>query len=1274
MKENADQNLLRFYRKAGSALERCFYVETSAPFSPEELEILHWLLSETFEPSCFGRSSQLQPGKGSIIEVGPRLNFATAFSTNAVGICHACGLTKVIRLEQSRRMVLPIGTDPADHYDRMTQFLYPQPLETFATGMVPDSVHIVPLIEEGIEALRRINLSMGLGMDKWDLEFYFDLFVNVIGRNPTNVECFQLGQANSEHSRHWFFRGKMVRSGQELPETLFQIVQSTLTANPGNSEIAFADNSSAIRGFTVETLVPEIPGQCSPLSTQQCTYHITFTAETHNHPSGVAPLPGAETGTGGRIRDGHAVGQGGLVVAGTAGYCTGNLNIPGYPIPGEDASLVYPGNLAPPLRIIIEMSNGASDYGNKFGEPVIQGFTRTFDLKIPEGRRGWAKPIMFTGGVGQMDARHTKKAEPEPGMVIVQIGGPAYRIGVGGGSASSMIAGENAAELDWNSVQRGDAEMKNKVDRAIRACVEMGDNNPILSIHDQGAGGPCNVLTEIVEPVGGRIEIREIRLGDATMSVLEIWSAEYQERDALLIDPDRLDEFLTICQREKVHCELVGKVTGDGRIVVHDSQDDSQPVNLDLSQILCDMPQKEFAIDPVPGILSPLELPAGLTVKEAVQMVFQLPAVGSKGFLTRKVDRGVTGLVAQQQCCGPLQLPVADVAVTAQSHFGVTGSAIAIGEQPIKMLVDSEAGARMAVGEMLTNMMFALITRMEDIKCSANWMWAAKLAGEGSKLYDAAIAMRDLMIKLGVAVDGGKDSLSMAAMIGDETVKAPGELVISGYAPVPDIRKVVTPDIKLPTHTALTLLDIAPGKFRLGGSALAQAHGQIGDESPDVDDPELLKNAFMAVQVLISRGLILSGHDVSDGGLITTIAEMIMPSNCGAIIRLPKGVSLLKQLFSEELGIVIEHFPGDELQIKEVLRHYGVPCRLLGSTHAEIQRLIVSNDGEETLDVDLPTLLQWWEATSDQLELLQMNQDLARQQTTMHNRPGPSYSLSFQPRQTLPSLLTRPDKPKVAIIREEGSNGDREMASAFHLAGFTSIDVPMTDLLNGDFSLDTCRGVVFVGGFSYADVLGSAKGWAGIIRFNPELQAMFERFRQRPDTFSLGVCNGCQLSTLLGWVPWEGIPGEEQPRFTRNASERFESRWATVQILESPSIMLQGMEGSTLGIWVAHGEGRLHCPNPAVLEDAVAKRLAPVVFVDDSGKATEQYPLNPNGSPSGITALCSEDGRHLAMMPHPERAFLTWQWAWMSWQWRTELAASPWLQMFQNARKWCEQT
>jgi phosphoribosylformylglycinamidine synthase len=1276
----------RFYRRADSLLEYCFNVETSEPLTPLELEILTWLLGETFEPLNLNRDFPSLFQGESVTEVGPRLNFATAFSTNAVGICHACGLTKITRLELSRCHVLPKGADTeaflAEHHDRMTECHYPHPLESFITGIQPKPVRLIPLISEGVEALRHINLEMGLGMDDWDLWFYHDLFVHDIGRDPTNVECFQLGQANSEHSRHWFFRGKLVQSEQELPETLLQIVRSTLQANPTNSVIAFSDNASAIRGYNIQTLIPELPGTCSPFALETREYHITFNAETHNFPSGVAPFPGAETGTGGRIRDGQGVGRGGLVVAGTAGYCTGNLNIPNplllddtLHIPGEDPSYAYPDNLASPLSIMIKESDGASDYGNKFGEPVIQGFVRTFGLKLSNGeRREWIKPIMFTGGVGQIDNRHTIKTKPELGMVITQVGGPAYRIGMGGGSASSMIQGTNAAELDFNAVQRGDAEMEQKVNRVIRACIEIGEKNPILSIHDQGAGGPCNVLTELVEPAGGRVDIRQIKVGDNTMSVLEIWGAEYQERDAFLIHPDRLAEFQAICRREKVNCEVLGEITGDGHIVVQDSRDGSHPVDLDLGKILCDMPQKTFYIDSLPNELAPLELPDHIGIEDSLRRIFRLPAVGSKGYLVRKVDRSVTGLVARQQCCGPLHLPVADVSLVAQSHFGLTGAAIAIGEQPIKMLVNPAAGARMAVAEAMTNLMFARISDLTDVKCSVNWMWAGKLLGEGAKMHTAATAMRDLMIKLGIAADGGKDSLSMAAKVGSETVKAPGQLVISAYATVPNITKVVTPDIKRPGQSSLLFLALAPGKHRLGGSALAQIHQQIGNESPDVDDPELLKNTFLAIQKMIDQDLILAGHDVSDGGLITTLVEMALAGNCGIKVEVPNNGTTLESLFSEELGLVLEVSPENESEVTKILGDHGInQCWLLGNTLQE-KLVIFLRDDQVILSEALNDLLGWWESTSDQLELRQRNPELAIEQARRRRCLGPTYTLSFRPQPTPSEILTRTIKPKVAIIREEGSNGDREMTSAFFTAGFSPVDVTMTDLLSDAYTLEDCRGAVFVGGFSYADVLDSAKGWAGIIRFNPKLRDMFERFYEREDTFSLGVCNGCQLMALLGWIPWKGIEGEKQPRFIRNSSGRFESRWVTAKILPSPSIMLNNMAVSVLGIWVAHGEGRLYSPDPTILQGAVDRNLTPVVYTNENGEATEVYPLNPNGSPRGIAALCSPDGRHLAMMPHPERVFLKWQWPWMPEDWRSKLRVSPWLQMFQNARQWCERS
>ncbi|MBM4350077.1 MAG: phosphoribosylformylglycinamidine synthase, partial [Deltaproteobacteria bacterium] len=954
-----------------------------------------------------------------------------------------------------------------------------------------------------------------------------------------------------------------------------------------------------------------------------------------------------------------------------------NLLIPGYDLPWEDKQVVYLSNLASPLTIEIRASDGASDYGNKFGEPLILGFTRSFDQRLQNGERwAWIKPIMFTGGIGQIDARHVEKDEAQRGMLIVQVGGPAYGIGVSGGSASSKLQGENVEELDFNAVQRGDAEMEQKMNRVIRACIEMGENNPILSIHDQGAGGPANVLKELVEKAGGKIELRRIKLGDPTLSVLKIWVAEYQERCGFLIAQERIEEFQSICDREKVNCEILGEVTGEGRFIVHDEKDDSTPVNLNLAKVLGNMPQKTFRDERIEPSLIPLEWPKDLSVEEALSRVLRNLAVGSKRFLTNKVDRSVTGLIARQQCCGPLQLTVGDVAVIAQSHFGLTGAATSIGEQPIKTLVNPEAGARMAVGEALTNIVWAQISRLEDIKCSANWMWAPKLPGEGAALYDAVCGMRDLMIRLGIAVDGGKDSLSMATRVGEEIVKSPRELVISAYATMPDITKVVTPDIKKPGHSQLIFIDISREKTRLGGSIFAQVFGQIGNESPDVDDPELLKSAFHAIQKLMSENLILAGHDISDGGIITTFLEMAFAGNCGLNIRMDGPSNPLERLFTEELGAVIECQVDDVQKVLEILDSFHLRSTLIGETTKE-KKISVAFNSQKVLESDLRVLRQGWEETSYQIERLQMNPHCAdEEKKNIFDRKGPTYVIPFNPEPTPAHLLEAKDKPEVAILREEGSNGDREMTSAFYQAGFRPWDITMTDLISGRITLERFRGLVSVGGFSYADVPESAKGWAAAIRFSGRLRKMFDDFYHRPDTFSLGVCNGCQLFALLGWVPWLGIPDHQQPRFVQNVSGRFESRWATVKILESPAIMFKGMIDSILGIWVAHGEGRLVFPDPALMDDVINKKLVPLVFVDDEGqqdgKISQSYPFNPNGSPFGITGLCSPDGRHLAVMPHPERAFLKWQWPWMPEDLNGRLKASPWIRMFQNAREWCD--
>ncbi|KAE9450141.1 hypothetical protein C3L33_17954, partial [Rhododendron williamsianum] len=1073
-------------RIVGLKTEQCFNVGLDSGLSSEKLSVLKWLLGETYEPDNLGTESFLDKEKKSgsnmvVIEVGPRLSFTTAWSANAVSICRACGLTEVTRIERSRRYLLYIeaGNDS----------LQDQQVNEFTAMCVPEEVRTVPVVERGREALEEINQKMGLAFDEHDLEYYTKLFRDDIKRNPTTVELFDIAQSNSEHSRHWFFTGKIVVDGQPM------------------------------------TVATSSAWVTCPLNTSTRDLDILFTAETHNFPCAVAPYPGAETGAGGRIRDTHATGRGSFVVASTAGYCVGNLNMEDSYAPWEDPSFSYPSNLASPLQILIDASNGASDYGNKFGEPLIQGYTRFFGMRLPNGeRREWLKPIMFSGGIGMIDDIHISKGEPDIGMLVVKIGGPAYRIGMGGGAASSMVSGQNDAELDFNAVQRGDAEMAQKLYRVVRACVEMGDKNPIVSIHDQGAGGNCNVVKEIIYPEGAEIDIRAVVVGDHTMSVLEIWGAEYQEQDAILVNPESRSLLQSICDRERVSMAVIGTISGEGRVVLVDSK-------------AIERCRSNGLPPPPPAVDLELEKVLGTCLRK------------------------LFSLVAQQQTVGPLQLPLSDVAVIAQTYNDFTGGACAIGEQPIKGLLDPKAMARLAVGEAVTNLVWAKVTSLSDVKASGNWMYAAKLDGEGADMYDAAIALSETMIELGIAIDGGKDSLSMAAHASGEVVKAPGNLVISAYVTCTDITKTVTPDLKLGDDGVLLLIDLAKGKRRLGGSALAHAFGQVGDDCPDLDDVSYLKRVFDGVQDLLSNELISAGHDVSD----------------------------------EELGLVLEISKKNLDTVMGKLGTAGISADIIGQVTAEPLVELKFNGVDE-------------------------------------------------------KYMTVTSKPKVAVIREEGSNGDREMSAAFFTAGFEPWDITMSDLLNGVISLQEFRGAVFVGGFSYADVLDSAKGWSASIRFNKPLLKQFEEFYKRPDTFSLGVCNGCQLMALLGWVPGPevggvfGVGGDpSQPRFVHNESGRFECRFTSVTIKDSPALMFKGMEGSTLGVWAAHGEGRAYFPDGGVLDRVLASNLAPLRYCDDDGKPTEVYPFNLNGSPLGIAAICSPDGRHLALMPHPERCFLMWQ-------------------------------
>uniref|UniRef100_A0A2R5L6G5 Phosphoribosylformylglycinamidine synthase n=1 Tax=Ornithodoros turicata TaxID=34597 RepID=A0A2R5L6G5_9ACAR len=1275
--------------------EYCYYVQLHGQdrFTDEQQQRLMWLLTPGFKISLQTETHLDENDANSLlIEIGPRLNFSTPSSTQSVAICQTIGLECVDRIERSTRFLVKLkdGKPPTPDveqkvvdllHDRMTETRYVTPVTTFDLPPSTQTWGEVNILLEGRAALEKVSAELGLSFDDWDLDFYTDLFKNKLKRNPTTVECFDLAQSNSEHSRHWFFKGRLVVDGKEVPQSLFKFITNTQATSNDNNVIKFSDNSSAIKGFNIKVLLPEDTTAGSAYSVADKLRHIIFTAETHNFPTGVAPFSGATTGTGGRIRDVHAAGRGAHEIAGTAGYCFGNLNIPGYELPWEDSSFAYPNNFAPPVEVAVEASNGASDYGNKFGEPVLSGFSRSFGMQLPNGeRREWVKPIMFSGGIGSIDGDQTRKLEPEKGMLVVKIGGPVYRIGVGGGAASSVtVQGDQEAELDFGAVQRGDAEMEQKLHRLVRACIERGARNPILSIHDQGAGGNGNVLKEIVDPCGAVLYTDRFQLGDPTISTLELWGAEYQESDAILVRARDRETLERISERERCPVSFVGEVTGDGRVVLKEPGSKGRdPVDLELSSVLGDMPRKVFKLQSTTPILSPLTLPSDLKVEVALHRVLRLPAVASKRYLTNKVDRCVTGLVAQQQCVGPLHTPLADVAVVALTYFNTVGSATAIGEQPIKGLLSAAAGARMSVAEAVTNLMFAKVSSLQDVKCSGNWMWAAKLPGEGAALYEACRAMCDSMAALGVAVDGGKDSLSMAARVGQDTVKAPGAIVVSTYAPCPDITLTVTPDLKCPSagrKGVLLYVTVTPGQHRLGGTALSQCFKQLGDDVPDLDDPEKLRTAFAVTQDLIQQGLLVAGHDVSDGGLITCVLEMAFAGNCGVSVNL-EGKNEIEALFHEEVGWVLEVEESDAGRVLDSYKKSKVSCVNIGHSieFGPKATVSVSVNGNRVLRNEVGQLRDAWEETSYQLELRQCDTSCAAEEREgLLRRTAPPYKLTYNP--DIPPRCPV-SQLRVAVLREEGVNSDREMAASFYMAGFEVWDVTMSDLLKGTVTLDAFRGLVFPGGFSYADVLGSARGWAAGLLFHSSLTAQLTAFKNNPKTFTLGICNGCQLMALLGWVaPYTNGAGNVEPgtQLLHNNSGRFECRFTTVRIDKSPAVMLSGMENSVLGVWVAHGEGRFEFRNSSVLKDVESKHLVGVRYVDDNGNPTTEYPINPNGSPQGIGALCSEDGRHLAMMPHPERCSIRWQLPYSPLSWKNTVHSSPWARMFYNAYEWCKE-
>ncbi len=1275
----------RLGRNLGRRLETetCFYVGLKGPITGGRIANLHWLLRQTFDRDGFGERSFL--GRGTFnLEVGPRLNFVSAFSSNATSICRRCDLHEVYRLERSIRFGLEVELSETESdaflgplHDRMTQQRYLAPLTTFEQAFTVEPTYYVQLIEQGMPALEALNQRLGLAFDDQDLELWYGLFVNVLKRNPTNVELFQIAQANSEHCRHWFWKGLHVIDGVAMTESLMDIVRSTMRPGRESSLVSFHDNSATSRGYKTCIWTPTNVVGPGPYQFVELLLHHIVSAESHNHPSMIEPFEGAATGVGGELRDRMGAGRGSVPILSFAGYCTGNLQIPGSQMPWEVGSLPHPATAASPLEIAIRASDGASNYGNCYGEPVTLGFFRTFGETVSGEHRAWFKPVVYVGGIGTIQAEHVEKGAPEPGMAIVLLGGPGYRIGVGGGAASSMHAGQNTAALDFASVQRGDPEMGSRTRGVIRACVNLGSRNPIVAVHDLGAGGTCNAIPEIAEPLGALVDLAKIPIGDPSLTDLEAWGNEAQERMVVCVTEGGLQILIAICEREGCPFAVVGTITAGGQFVL-EGEDGTPIVDLPLERILGNLPAKRFEHTTILQGHEPFVLPAGTTVRQALDLVLRLPSVASKQWLAKKVDRSVGGLAAQQSCVGPFHLPLSGYTVRANGFLGKTGQAASIGEQPIVGLVNAEAMARLALAEALLNMAGVYVEdgSTEAINCSANWMWPAKKPGEGARLYLAARALRDAMLGCGVAISRGKDSLTMAATTegpsGPTVVKAPGQLVLTAEAAVPDVSRKVTPDLKS-AGNLLYLVELPGGQQRLGGSALAQVFGQVGNETPDVESPADLRTLFETLQRLVGCGFVASLQDRSDGGTIVALLEMAFTGGFGLDLSFSGAEgNPFPALFNQEPGVIIEVEPGCLSAAEALLKTAGLPYTFLGTVADRGENVTVCYNGGTLIDEPMVSLRAVWSETSYQLERLQQNPAAAEEErnVTRNLVVPPFVNLAFDPSSPVRTFCGQ--LPKVAVIREEGTNGELEMAAALGAAGFEVWDVAMRDLEAGLVTLDQFRGIVFAGGFSFADALDSAKGWAGVILFNGRLAEQFDRFFKNQSKFSLGVCNGCQLMALLGVVPGLNLTEERQPRFIHNRSGRFESRFTYVRILTSPSLMLRGMEGSVLGTWVAHGEGRLHLPDDdgSLMQRIGMQELAPLRYVDPSGSQTEAYPFNPNGSPGGVAALCSPCGRHLAMMPHPERSYQLRQLPYVPDGWSPDMTG-PWLRMFQNAYHWC---
>jgi phosphoribosylformylglycinamidine synthase len=1208
---------------------------------------------------------------GTVFFVSPRKGTISPWSSKATDIFCNCGLDAVRRVERAVcfEIAAPGLQRPAlgSLFDRMTEGLY-ENLDDLFEHRPPAPGRAFDVLGKGRAALDEANRDMGLALSDAEIRYLCDSYTQA-GRNPTDTELVMFGQVNSEHCRHKIFNAEWIIDGEKKEPSLFQMIRHTHACHPEGTLVAYTDNSGVMEGVKAAGLEIDPASRAYRFAEDQID--ILMKVETHNHPTAISPFPGAATGVGGEIRDEAATGTGSKSKAGVAGFMVSNLRVPGFEMPWEKRHAEFPARLASPLSIMLEGPIGGAAFGNEFGRPQLCGFFRTYEEQAAGRYRGYHKPIMLAGGMGNIRRGQVYKKEVPPGSLIVQLGGPAMRIGLGGGAASSMTTGSNDEALDFDSVQRGNAEMERRCQEVIDACVALGDRNPILSIHDIGAGGLSNGCPELVEKTGATFELREVHNEERSMRPMEIWCCEAQERYVLAVAPQDRDLFQTLCARERCPVAFIGVARDDQRLVLNDSHFNDRPIDMDIRVRLGKPPRMVRDVAREPARPEPLAL-AGAAPAEALERVLQLPAVADKTFLVTITDRTVTGLVHRDQMVGRYQLPVADCAVTVVGHRTTAGEAMATGERTPVALIDAPASGRMAVAEALLNIAGTDIAGTDiggigRVKLSANWMCACGEAGEDARLFDTVAAVGLAFCPaVGVSIPVGKDSLSMRTVWQDSNgvshrQVAPLSLIVSAFAPVRDVRKTLTPDLK-PGAGGLLLIDLGKGRNRLGASALAQVYNQVGDQAADADDPALVRSFFDAMQELVADGRVQAYHDRSDGGAAVTLAEMAVAGGRGVDVTLPASDSVLAALFSEELGAVLQVADRDLGAVTEVLARHG----LAELTHAigrptDDRAFRIGVGGEPAVvDTTLTWLRRTWSALTCRMQALRDNPDCAQQEYDNgldETDPGMTFAVTYDPDAAVGLQMRQ--KPRMAILREQGVNGHAEMAAAFALAGFESVDVHMTDLLGGRADLADFSGVVACGGFSYGDVLGAGSGWARSVLYNARLAEMFRRFFARPDTVTLGVCNGCQMVSQLKGI----IPGAEHwPLFRRNVSEQFEARYATLEVLDSPSVLLKGMAGSRLPIAVAHGEGL------AVFEKPGDERLvaAALRYVDGRGRATERYPWNPNGSKGGLTGFTSKDGRATILMPHPERGFRSVQ---LSYRPAGLFAgeAGPWMRLFHNA-------